>query len=215
MQTTDYAYANAAISEEVKVFQDIHIPTKNIAIYQRSITPLKDELTIAATQAIECRTSGTPEEIIQALNDYFDLELPHCTALLEDVIGLLRIFEKTTKASSFRLLLATVASNMCRKFHTDINDLRLLCTYIGPGTVWLPDEAVNYKALDARKSNEEIVQDQEHIQKVGTGEVVLLKGALYPEANPILHRSPAIADQGIKRLILRIDTNEFLNIWNQ
>lgn len=69
------------------------------------------------------------------------------------------------------------------------------------------------QALQARKDNEEIVLDQQQIQQVDTGNAVILKGALYLDANPILHRSPTIQDQGTKRLLLRIDTNEFLNIW--
>ena len=28
----------------------------------------------------------------------------------------------------------------CRKIHTDFVSLRLLCTYAGPGTDWLPNE---------------------------------------------------------------------------
>ena len=100
---------------------------------------------------------------------------------------------------------------MCRKFHTDINDLRLLCTYIGPGTLWLPDEAVDLKALQKGGDEQALVVDEQQIQQVSTGDVVILKGALYPEANPILHRSPSIEESGEKRLLLRIDTNEFLN----
>ena len=46
---------------------------------------------------------------------------------------------------------------------------------------------------------------------VNAGDVVLLKGALYPGANPILHRSPSIEELGKVRLLLRIDTNSFLN----
>ena len=116
-----------------------------------------------------------------------------------------------TQASSFRLLLTTVNTDMCRKFHTDINDLRLLCTYIGPGTLWLPDEIVDGKALQAGKEDTEIVIDAQQIQQVPTGDVVILKGALYAGANPILHRSPSIKEHGEKRFLLRIDTNEFLN----
>ncbi|MEO0341714.1 MAG: DUF1826 domain-containing protein, partial [Bacteroidota bacterium] len=111
------------------------------------------------------------------------------------------------------LFLATVATSMCRKLHTDVNDLRLLCTYIGPGTVWVPDEAINQEALQARKSNEEIVSDEKLIQQVDTGDVVILKGALYPNAQPIMHRSPSLDQVGSTRLLLRIDTNSMANIW--
>ena len=42
------------------------------------------------------------------------------------------------------------------------------------------------------------------------GDIIILKGALYPEANAILHRSPTIEENGEKRLLLRIDTYEAL-----
>ena len=202
-------YTNAAINHDPKVLQDIHLNSKNIAIYQRDIKPLSQELSQIAEQAIECRASGTVAEILSTLQDYFSSHLPKCTSLFDDVSELLGAFEKTTQASSFRLLLASVRTDMCRKFHTDVNNLRLLCTYIGPGTLWLPDEAVNHQALRARGDNEQIVLDEQQIQQVGTGDVVILKGALYPEASPILHRSPAIEEYGKQRLLLRIDTNEF------
>ncbi len=208
MIQTSSLYTNAVISKNENVFQDIHLKSKNIAIYQRDIEFLNKELSQITEQAIECRASGIVDEILSSLKDYFDNNLSECSSLFEDISEILRLFERTTKASSFRLLLSTVSTNMCRKFHTDINNVRLLCTYIGPGTLWLPDDAVDPKSLHPRK---ELVIDEQKIQQVATGDVVLLKGALYPDANPILHRSPSIEEQGEKRILLRIDTNEFLN----
>ena len=45
------------------------------------------------------------------------------------------------------------------------------------------------------------------------GDIVILKGALYPESKAIIHRSPTIEETGKKRLLLRIDTNESVNFW--
>ena len=204
-------YTNAVISHDDKDLQDIHLKSKNIAIYQRDINPLKKELNQLAKQSIECRATGTVEEILSSLKNYFNDNLDESISLFEDITNLLRLFEKTIQASSFRLLLVTVDTNMCRKFHTDINDLRLLCTYIGQGTLWLPDDIVNEIALVRGGGNEEIVKDEKQIQQIRTGDVALLKGGLYPGANPILHRSPTIEKTGEKRLLLRIDTNEFLD----
>ncbi len=206
-------YSNALICNDDEALQDIHLKSKNIAIYQRDMAPLNKELIQIAERPIECRASGTANEILSVLTNYFNNNLPECSSLLEDASGLLRLFEKVTQASSFRLLLATINNNMCRKFHTDLNGLRLLCTYIGPGTLWLPDEVVDHNALQAMGNDLEMIVDGQQIQQVPTGDVVLLKGALYPEANPILHRSPAIEKSRQKRLLLRIDSNEFLNLF--
>ena len=209
-----YPFANAIISNDKKDLQDIHLKSKNIAVYQRNIDFLKKELNEIAKQPIECRASGTTQDILSILKDSFNKSFPDCSFLFNDISELLKLFEATTKASAFRLLFTTVSTNMCRRFHSDINDLRLLCTYIGPGTLWVPDEAINQKAIQNGGDNEEIVKDEKKIQQVSTGDVVFLKGALFPDANPILHRSPTIEKNGEKRLLLRIDTNEFLNIWS-
>jgi len=203
-------YANAVITNDDEKLQDIHLKSKNIAIYQRNIKGLHKELDQIVERPIECRASGTTAGILEILKKYFHNNLADCPSLFEDVTELLRLFEKTTQATSFRLLLATISTNMCRKFHTDINNLRLLCTYVGPGTLWLPDEAIDLMALRKGGDNQDIVKDPQQIQQVLTGDVVLLKGALYPDANPILHRSPSIETNGEKRILLRIDTNEFL-----
>jgi len=206
-------YENAAIDYDGNVLQDIHLPSKNIAIYERSIAPLKTELADLATKTVECRASGTVKEILAALKTDYGALFADYPGLFADVAELLKLFERTAKASSFRLLLTTVRTNMCRRFHTDINDLRMLCTYVGPGTLWLPDTFVNREAYHAEGSNTDIVEEASQIQQAGAGDVVLLKGALYPEANPILHRSPSIEEKGENRLLLRIDTNASQTLW--
>ena len=211
MFETTLKFDNAAISDDANILQDIHIKNKNIAIYQRDIESLKNALDQVTQQSIECKVSGTIQEIANFLDSYFSDDLPEVKVLLDDIYGLLELFKQVTKASSFRFFLATINNNMCRKFHTDINNLRMLCTYVGPGTLWLPEEAVDHKALRAKAND--IVLDKNLIQQVRTGDAVILKGALYPESEAIIHRSPTIEETGNKRLLLRIDTNESLNFW--
>ncbi len=214
MNKTNVAFKNAVLARHKPAMQDIHLPDKNIAIYQRDIAPLQSELAALRTKPIECRANGSTKMVLAMAHNYFAQHLPNHAALLEDVAELFTLFEAVTQADSFRLLLTTVSTNMCLKFHTDINDLRLLCTYLGPGTLWLPDEAVDFKALQNRGIKRDIVKDHQLIQQAQTGDVVLLKGALYPDANPILHRSPVIEDQGLERLLLRIDTNANQKLWS-
>ncbi len=135
MMQTESKYANAAIDNTDKVLQDIHLKSKNIAIYRRDIESLKKDLIQVANHALECRASGTATEVLSILKGFFNKDFPECKALSEDISEVLRLFVRTTQAKSFRLLLTTVSTNMCSRFHTDINDLRLLCTYIGPGTL--------------------------------------------------------------------------------
>lgn len=213
MNETNFKFDNAVISDDANGLQDIHIKTKNIAIYHRQIQSLKTALDRVTEQSIEFRASGKKEEIIAALDIYFTKNFPEHRVLLDDTLNLLSLFKKVSNSSSFRFLLATINTNMCRKFHTDINNLRMLCTYAGPGTLWLPEEAVNNKAYRIGGDDKDVVLDQNLIQQVDTGDVVILKGALYPESKAIIHRSPTIEETGKKRLLLRIDTNESVNFW--
>ncbi|MEN0004112.1 MAG: DUF1826 domain-containing protein [Bacteroidota bacterium] len=209
---TPLVYKNASIGQQASVLDTIHQSEINIAIYQRDTTALKEELDMLMVHAIEFRKSGTPNEINAALQQYMADKSLACPAVLEDIERQLDLFKRITGEAAFRMLLTAVNTNMCRRFHTDINIIRLLCTYVGQGTMWLPNDQVNDKAFLTQGGNEEIVKDERHIQQVNTGDVLLLKGALYPDGTPIVHRSPTIEETGETRLLLRIDIDNFLNL---
>ncbi len=204
---------NAAIKNDIKVLRNIHLKHKNIAIYRRNIDDWEVELEHLLTSSFECRVSGTMKEIASSLQTYFADNFPSHDFLLEDISELVEQFSQITKVTSFRVLLATIDTNMCRKFHADINSLRMLCTYVGPGTLWLPDTAVNSDSHKIKDKNQSMEVNEDSAQQVNSGDVIILKGALYPEANAVLHRSPIIEKTGEKRLLLRVDTNETLNFW--
>ncbi len=212
MIPTNVLHDNAAIGNEISILHDIHLNTKNIAVYQRGIASLKEGLAKAAQMSIECRVSGTVEEVTLSLGSYF-ANAPHLgEALLQDILDLLRLFEQVTGVSSFGVVLAKVSTTMCPRFHADHNELRMLCTYYGPGTLWLPDHALDRKAYLSGKGNKNILLDKKNVQQVDTGDVVILKGALYPGATPIVHRSPNIQENNEERILLSIDANESLNL---
>ncbi len=104
------------------------------------------------------------------------------------------------------LHLKIVKDDACRKFHTDGYRLRLFTTYIGLGTEWLPESAVNRKALG--DSNNKIVRDPSQIKRIETGHVAILKGEIPGKKSRIkgiVHRSPPIQNNTQYRLILRVD----------
>lgn len=184
----------------------IHQNDVNIAIYNRDISYLSVEINYLLAKNIEYRASGDIDTILEGVKKTIN---PHkCHLVIQDIHDLLKLFKEITSKNSFRLLLATVNSNMCRMFHTDMNSLRMLCTYIGPGTLWLKEDNINRRALNSIQSKQSIAIEEERIQQVSTGSVAILKGALYPKENTkaIVHRSPTIEESGKKRLLLRIDT---------
>lgn len=203
---------NAVITDQLQRLNDIFEQEKNIAIYQRDIEHLKREVEEAMRKTIQVSASGTIQDISSALETYFNTHLKNCPLLMKDIIEITKVFRQVTESSSFRVLFTTVNTNMCRRFHTDMNDLRLLCTYYGPGTLWLPENNVNRQALQDGLDNPAIIRDPRQVQQVNTGAVTLLKGAIFPSpgTHAIVHRSPTIEETGEKRLMLRVDTNDFL-----
>ncbi|MGF1557107.1 DUF1826 domain-containing protein [Paucihalobacter sp.] len=172
---------------------------KNIAIYKRTIAHLKSEIKILCHENICFKYSGSKSEILEALINFTREKLPNKSLFIEDISETLNVFEAVSRANSFQLLLDTISTDMCTKFHADVNHLRLLCTYAGPGTLWIPDGESDSILIDeCNKVN---------ICQVNTGNIALLKGKLYPKAKAILHRSPEIEKLKQSRLLLKIDIN--------
>ncbi|MDW3192922.1 MAG: DUF1826 domain-containing protein [Cytophagales bacterium] len=203
MLTEERQYPNAICGTQTELLEEIHQKENSIAIYQRDIQALDYELSRIIHKDITHKGSGTLEEIASGLASFFGQELPQCERLPLDILNLVRLFDDVVKGESYRLLFSTVSGNMCRKFHTDINDLRLICTYFGEGTLWVAED-------ESSKVKEDDSINDEYIHQANAGDVLILKGALHPEGNPVLHRSPAIEENGSRRLLLRLDTNNLL-----
>ena len=198
---------NWVIGDNFEVFSSIHQEDINIVINERDTSSLESELELLIQRDFEFRFSGTVEDITREISE--EPELVGTPLVVEDLQKLLHSFKEVSESSEFRLYFATVSSNMCRKFHTDINDLRMLCTYKGRGTLGLTEDNVSREA----EEDESLVLDRDHIQEAKEGSVLILKGAIYPKegTRPVLHRSPSIEESRGKRILLRIDTTKFLN----
>ncbi len=193
--------------DKPQVLHRIHEERINITIYDRSLDALASEIDQIKHGDFELKATGSFDSIVEVITH--SVELREYPLLLKDIKQLLSLFKHISEAKEFRLFFATVNNSMCRKFHTDINDIRMLCTYVGPGTQWLVDD---YE--DQEESDNSLVDD-ESIRQANEGSVVLLKGALYPKegTKPVLHRSPPIEDGVEKRILLRVDTDKFANLF--
>lgn len=211
--TPTQSVTNWSIDTTPTVLKNIHHQEINIAIFEREINALASEISDLLAQDVAFSIDGTIGDILKGLSSTLPPE--KYGLIFEDIEALLHAFKEVTNSNEIRLRLETVATNMCRKFHTDINDLRLLCTYSGPETLWLTDDNINPKAVDARSCEESVFLEEGRIQQAQTGAVVLLKGALYVDDNAkaVVHRSPSIEGDGQKRLLLRFDTSNTINIW--
>lgn len=135
-------------------------------------------------------------------------------ALAADIELLGTLYATLTRRRHLHFELAVVSDASCPKFHSDAIGLRLLCTYAGPGTEWVPGhEAVHPeigllgRSLDAH--NAAIVPRASAIRRASAGDVIILKGDGWPghAGRGAVHRSPALAP-GERRLVLKIDAED-------
>jgi hypothetical protein len=182
----------------------IHQADFQIGIWERALpAELSAEAErLAYTDWEGLRFSSLLSELPAALS-----ALPLSADFRAEVRDLAVWFAELSGSAQLRLFFGRVQNDMCRRFHTDIVSLRLLCTYVGPGTLWVDPAVVVTKHL-ARGSNEQMIADPTGIHQVPTGQVCLLKGALHEHSKhgAVLHRSPPVEDSGQARLVLRIDT---------
>jgi hypothetical protein len=133
-------------------------------------------------------------------------------ALRADVLDLTALYYALTDAKQLHVQLSLVGSDKCKRFHVDNIRLRLLCTYVGPGTQWVPEAFVNRAAVydcecPAHRDNAALVPDMSRVRQVPTAAVAILKGEAFAgnAGKGIIHRSPSIESEGQQRLVLTID----------
>jgi hypothetical protein len=140
---------------------------RGIAIWQRPVDArVQDQAAaLAARGHLAVRLSLTPEGLAQdaiaALTSQCGA-LSAMRALLEDIQRLAGHFAAIATTldgpRSVTLRLETLRDDGCRRFHVDRVRLRLLCTYLGPGTEWLTDAQVDREALTGHRPNEAILR---------------------------------------------------------
>jgi hypothetical protein len=133
--------------------------------------------------------------------------------LTVDVAVLIARLAHLADARRLRVSFGAVRTDQCRKFHVDYVRYRLVTTYVGPGTEWVPDEAVRREVLDHPPdcpcdANKEIVRESSAIRHAVPGEVIVMKGALHPGHRGAVHRSPPIEGTDRVRVVLIASTVE-------
>lgn len=201
---------HTAQDDEISVLPRIFEHGINIAIMRRRL-PADVAISVAAQsqtdRAWQFSWLGKPD---QSLSADLRKRLPQpdaAEALIDDISSVAEatayLFNTETVGIRLRLLNAA----MCPRFHCDNLPVRLVSTYMGPGSEWLPEYAINREGLGAPHPNRpEIVRDEAAIQSMGTGDIALIKGSgwIGNEHHGLVHRSPALAE-GEKRLLLTID----------
>lgn len=186
-----------------------------------SALPLPRRLSAPVAEALDEVAQGEVFEHSATL----DAKQVSTDALLEPIVGpVARSFlehDIASLAKAYGALLgrrhlhgqlAVVAHDACRKLHADNVTIRLLCTYAGPGTQWVPDDGVvreNLGRVDVslEEANRSVLRHPDALRQCEAGDIILLKGEAFARNRGFgtVHRSPPIAARGLRRLVFKID----------
>ncbi len=198
---------------DAKVLADIYKEYNNIVIWKRN---LEGKLKAAAEDIL----STHPRLEISIVTDRNEI-LANIKNLLgssqtslvlsEDIAFLVNIFCDLFELEQVGLRLTSLDHAMCPRFHVDNVPCRLITTYQGIATEWLPHDIADRSKLGTGNNgqpdeNSGIFQNQEDIRYLNKGDVALLKGEAWAgnEGKGLIHRSPKLLNNS-NRLILTID----------
>jgi len=206
---------NSIHSKNADALASIYEDDINLTVWQRTLSP---ELLSAAQKILQSNhtfrisTTVTPDETFSGLYNTLGGDT-EAKLISYDVAQIVEMFCCLFDLERVGLRLTTLDKAMCPKFHVDRVPARLITTYSGIATEWLPHHIVDRSKLGRGsngKSDAEsgIYRDQSDIQQLNHGDVSLLKGEswLGNEGGGLVHRSPSLSNE-TKRLLLTLDFN--------
>jgi|TARA_B110001452_G_scaffold165437_1_gene138100 hypothetical protein len=212
---TELKVRRAAQSSELEVLTEIYREDTNIVVWQRQLSEtLKNSVDafVGSNPTFQTSMTLTPQRALSsvrdALGDSYQDELSENIAELVDMFCCL--FE--LKRAGLRL--ATLDRAMCPRFHFDKIPCRLVTTFQGIATEWLPHQVVNREKLGVGNngkpdSTSGVYKSTHDIQRISSGDIALLKGELWQgnEGAGLVHRSPEVP-AGQRRLLLTLDFSD-------
>lgn len=147
----------------------------------------------------------TAEEIENLIRDFIPPDLRADVFFkdwIADMAEICRLFCDLQKEDRVSFWLGTKRG--CSRYHVDHVPMRLLVTYAGAGTQWLPYDASDWEAYAGGKPNEEICKDETRINFIQNGDVAIFRGG----EGGLLHRTP---DEALNHssVFMRLDCAEF------
>lgn len=187
-----------------QVLTDIVQEGVNLAVWQRRLPAQVEDfarLAVSLGQSLADQrvlevSEHEPALIPDLLEETADLH--GYESFVADVRWLVSAYTCLLGARRVGLRLRVLQGAMCPRFHVDNVPVRLLTTYVGPGSEWLEEGAIQRAGLHLAEA------PVDNIRSLQPGDVALLKGEkwLGNEGAGLVHRSPASHD---RRLLLSLD----------
>jgi hypothetical protein len=214
-----------AIDDAPDVLSHIYNDDISIAIWQRSLSENTDayvQALLQSSQKIALKLVATPHKLQQELQRIFPdiITAKNNTfthhEFLQNLNELLEMFSCLFDSPTIGLRINTLERSMCPRFHVDNVPVRLVTTYGGAGTQWLPAayadcSKLGPKARGVMDEHSGIICNAQAIQQLNAGDVALLKGENWEgnEGRGLIHRSPSYnssdTEQVQRRLLITCD----------
>jgi hypothetical protein len=194
--------SHGAVEDDVPgVLRAALSPGEPLAIWRRSIPAgIRGELaSLAGSAPFAATAEGSPRDATASVIGELFPDAPR--ALARDILDLATMFaDLAGTGGAVRVRLEAITGPACRRWHADAVRLRMLCTYLGEGTEWLPlprgalpAGALDPAALPCAAS------------RLPAGAVAVMKGEGFGAGAGCVHRSPPTARPGAPRLLLCVD----------
>ncbi|MFT5117218.1 MAG: hypothetical protein ACI9NY_000747 [Kiritimatiellia bacterium] len=203
----------ASNSENAAVMTDIYREDTNMVVWRRGLPAcLQSSMGdfLQSNNQFKEMMTVTPKRAQSSIIE--SLGHTECAVeLSENIAELVDMFCCLFGLQQAGLRLTVLSAAMCPRFHVDRVPCRLITTYHGSGTEWLPHQCVDRTKLGA--GNLGLADDQsglfqctENIQQLTRGDVALFKGESWEgnEHAGVVHRSPRYIP-GETRLLLTLD----------
>tara|TARA_Y100001954_G_scaffold75612_1_gene82912 strand:+ start:684 stop:1376 length:693 start_codon:yes stop_codon:yes gene_type:complete len=212
-----------SISNDISKISNIFNREINISIWKRNL----NSNILHASEILLLKNSDL--QFSELVNKNFSIDFlvdkigadEKLISFYEDIQYLTKLFCELFDIKDAWLRIDAIDKPMCPRFHADHLKCRLVTTYYGPGTQWLPNSLVNRNKLG--HGNNGLADDisglfskKSDIENLDVGDIGLLKGEAWVnnEGLGLVHRSPH-TDSNYKRLYVTIDFGDlYRSIFN-
>jgi hypothetical protein len=195
------------------VLSNIYQQDCNIVAWKRDLTPDIQAIVndfLVSNRGFQVSMTLSPQDAVAPIHKALggsELTAP----LSEDIAELVGMFCCLFDLGKVGLRLTVLDKAMCPRFHVDKVPCRLVTTYQGSATEWLPHSVVNRSKLGhGSEGNPDeqsgLFSKLDDVQQLTLGDVALLKGESWEgnEGAGLVHRSPSLS-AGEQRLLLTLD----------
>jgi hypothetical protein len=198
-----YAAPGLVMRDDAGVLADMMMDPVQVAVWDRR-SPIDQQL---VQQACRKKLAIKSWLDVKDLTGSIERSLPgeDFAPLREDLALLADMMACLFGVSGVGVRVTALEKPMCPRFHVDRIPVRLLCTYGGPGSQWLPAPSVPAGLLVPGVEQEgRFAADS--VQQLSAGQVALFKGDTWRDnsGSGVVHRSPPVSP-GQQRLLVTLD----------